>query len=71
MPEFIGFTVSQVDASFMANPDSVGVGRHYEIVPPPHENGPWSYNDRVAREAPAPGFCSQTSLNSTLYLELP
>jgi hypothetical protein len=72
MPDFIGFTVAQVDDFLNGNPATTpGLDRHYTIVPPPDANGPATPNDKVASQNPAAGRCSDTALNSTLYLVLP
>jgi hypothetical protein len=72
MPDFVGLTMAQVDAALSGNPKTTeGQARHYEIIPPPDSKGPWTLSDIVASEAPDPGTCSLTSLNSTLYLSLP
>ena len=72
MPDFVGFTLSRVYASLSGNPTTTpGLDRHYAIVPPPGSNGPANGNDKVVSQSPAAGYCSTTSLDSTLYLGLP
>jgi hypothetical protein len=72
MPDLVGLTMGQVDAYLGGNPKTTeGVSRHYMIVPPPGSNGPWTLNDIVASEDPAPGTCNASSLASTLYLAYP
>jgi hypothetical protein len=68
MPEFIGFTLAQVDRALSGNPTtSVGLDRHYQIVPPAG-SGPPNQNDIVVSEDPSPGTCSESDPNSILYL---
>jgi hypothetical protein len=69
MPDFVGFTIAQVDAYLTGNPTTTdGVDRHYQIVPPRGTIPPWNPTDTVASQSPEPGFCSATALVSTLYL---
>jgi len=72
MPDFVGFTMARVESLLQGNPRTTeGLYRHYQIVPPPDSNVPWVLSGRVGSQSPAAGTCSQTSLNSTLYLALP
>jgi hypothetical protein len=72
MPRFIGYTLAGVDAALSGNPaTTVGLYRHYAIIPPAGSNGPANDNDRVVSQSPVAGYCSTTSLGSTLDLEYP
>jgi len=72
MPRFIGYTLAGVDAALSGSPaTTVGLDRHYAIIPPPGSNGPANVNDRVVSQSPVAGYCSTTSLGSTLYLAQP
>jgi hypothetical protein len=71
MPDFIGFTMAEVDNALSGNPTTaVGLDRHYQIVPP-RGSGPVNPGDLVVSQDPAPGTCSQSNPNSTLYLTSP
>jgi hypothetical protein len=71
MPNFFGFTLGQVDAFLGGGPNTIGIDRHYAVDPPRGTIGPPSGGDLVMSQAPAAGTCSETSLNSTLFLTLP